>query len=359
MLLQLIQRLDRERFSLYVVSLTGNGDIGQRILDLGVPVLALGMNRSFTSLSAFINLIRYLRKTKPDLVHTWMYHADLIGGIAAKITFVPVIIWGIRSADFLHSKTRFFTRVTFLICAKLSSWLPDIVIYNSQKGANYHKTIGYREKYSLVIPNGVDVEKFHPSNLARVKIRSDLGLSTQSILIGIIGRYDLLKNHAGFIDAVTFFNRSSMDVHFLMVGNGLDSSNTAITTKLKNNKIETYCHLLGPRQDIPEIMAALDLLSLTSTSEAFPNVLIEAMACGVPCVATDVGDAALILEKDGWIIPLNDMKALANTWEAFLSMGNEQISYYKLRARERTKKYYEITHVLKQYEDVYKKSIIF
>jgi glycosyltransferase involved in cell wall biosynthesis len=106
-------------------------------------------------------------------------------------------------------------------------------------------------------------------------------------------------------------------------------------------------------------MAALDLLSLTSTSEAFPNVLIEAMACGVPCVATDVGDAALILEKDGWIIPLNDMKALANTWEAFLSMGNEQISYYKLRARERTKKYYEITHVLKQYEDVYKKSIIF
>jgi glycosyltransferase involved in cell wall biosynthesis len=336
--------------------LTGKGEVGSRISDLGIPLMALDMHRNITSLSTFLKLIQYLREIKPDLVHTWMYHADLIGGIAAKISKVPTIVWGVRSADFLHSKTRFLTRLTLLICAKLSSWLPNVVIYNSHKGVSYHKAMGYQEKYSVVISNGVDIDKFHPNNLARLKIRKDLGLSTQSVLIGIIGRYDLLKNHNGFIDAVTFFNRSAMNVHFLMVGNGLDSSNTAITRKLKNNKIETYCHLLGHRQDIPEIMAALDLLSLTSTSEAFPNVLIEAMACGVPCVATDVGDATLILEGSGWIIPINDMRALANTWEAFLSMSNEQIKYYRLRARERIKKYYEINHVLRQYEDVYKKS---
>ena len=146
MLLKLLERLDRTKFSPQVISLTDIGVIGSRIADLDVPVEPLGMGRSIPDPIRFVRLVRRLWQIRPDVVHTWMYHADLLGGLAARLAGVPSVVWGVRSADFLCTDTSLSTKIVLFWCAKLSSWLPDCVLYNSQKGWAYHKELGYREQ---------------------------------------------------------------------------------------------------------------------------------------------------------------------------------------------------------------------
>lgn len=354
MLLRLLERIDRKTFSPYVISLTSKGVIGERIAALGIPVESLGMRQGRADPIRFMKLVWRLWQINPDVVHTWMYHADLLGGLAAKMARVPAVVWCVRSSDFLHTDTGWSTRLVLSLCARISSWLPDVVLYNSQKGVAFHKALGYKEQHFIVVPNGIDLEKFRPDEQARLDVRKELGISSKTPLIGLIGRYDPLKNHAGFIQAAIFLHRIMPAVHFLMVGTDIDCSNKTLKTIIEDGNLSDYCHLLGPRSDIPRITAALDLATLASWSEAFPNVLIEAMACGVPCVSTDAGDASLILGEDGWIVPVGDMEGLAARWSGFLRLDAVQRGRYAERARRRVLDKFEIGVVVRRYEEVYR-----
>jgi glycosyltransferase involved in cell wall biosynthesis len=353
MLLRLLERIDRTTFSPHVISLTSIGEIGPRIAALGIPVEVLGMRPGRPDPIRFLRLVRRLWQIKPDVAHTWMYHADLLGGLAAKMAMVPAVVWCVRSSDFLHADTGWSTRLVLSLCARLSSWLPNVVLYNSQRGAAFHKARGYTAPHSIVVPNGIDLEKFRPDEQARLDVRRELGVSSTTPLIGLIGRYDPLKNHEGFIQAAIRLHRSMPDVHFLMAGKDVDWSNQALKMLLEDNNLADYCHLLGPRSDIPRITAALDLATLASRSEAFPNVLIEAMACGVPCVSTDAGDAALILGEDGWIVPVGDMVGLAAQWSAFLRLRDDERRFYAEKVRRRVIDLFEIGVVVRRYEAIY------
>jgi len=354
MLLRLLQRIDRTTFSPHVISLTDFGEIGPRIAALGIPVEALGMCPGRPDPIRFIRLVWRLWQIKPDVVHTWMYHADLLGGLAAKMAMVPAVVWCVRSSDFLHADTGWSIRLVLSLCARISSWLPDVVLYNSQKGAAFHKALGYKEPRCIVVPNGIDLEKFRPDEQARFDVRKELEVSSTTPLIGLIGRYDLLKNHAGFIQAAIRLHRTMPDVHFLMAGKDIDWSNQTLKMMIEDGNLIGYFHLLGPRSDIPRITAALDLATLASWSEAFPNVLIEAMACSVPCVSTDAGDAALILGEDGWIVPVGDMVGLAAQWSGFLRLDEVERRRYAERARLRVMDKFEIGVVVRRYEEVYR-----
>lgn len=354
MLLRLLERIDRTKFSPHVISLTDIGEIGPRIAALGIPVEALGMRRGRLDIICFFRLVWRLWKIKPDVVHTWMYHADLLGGLAAKLAKVPTVIWGVRSADFLQADTGRSTRAVLFLCARFSAWLPDVVLYNSQKGADFHKTLRYKESHYIVVPNGIDLEKFRPDEQARFDVRKELGVSSTTPLVGLIGRYDPLKNHEGFIRAAICLHRIMPEVHFLMAGKDVDWSNQVLKAMIEDGKLADYFHLLGSRSDIPRITAALDLASLVSWSEAFPNVLIESMACGVPCVSTDAGDAALILGEDGWIVPVGDMVGLSARWSAFLRLRDDERRIYAERARCRVMEKFEIGVVVRRYEAVYR-----
>lgn len=354
MLLRLIERIDRAVFSFQVISLTSLGEIGPKIMSMGVPVEALDMRPGWRSLLGFFRLVRRLRQIKPDLVHTWMYHADFLGGLAAKLAMVPGVVWCVRSSDFLHSGTRWSTRLILALCARVSSWMPSLVLYNSQKGADYHKKLRYRESYSLVIPNGIDIDQFKPDAQARLDVRRELGIPSSTSLIGLIGRYDALKNHSGFIQAAMQLHQMMPEVHFLMAGKNVDEANQELKGVIEKSGLTNYCHLLGARDDIPRVTAALDLATLASWSEAFPNVLIEAMACGVPCVSTDAGDAALILAGNGWVVPLGDMKALADQWMIFLRLNADEKRRYAERVRCHARVKFDIDVVARCYEDVYR-----
>lgn len=353
MLLKLLERIDRRRYVPMVVSLTTLGEIGPRIAALGIPVQALGMAPAFPSPIRLLRLIRLIRRIRPDIIHTWMYHADLLGGLAARLAGVKAVAWCIRNSNLDRDKTSFTTRAVVGACAPLSKWLPSKILTCSENARDVHVACGYAAKKMVLVPNGFDLTRFKPDEQARKKIRAELGLDEATPLVGLIGRFDPQKNHAGFIEAAGLLHRQMPQVHFVLAGKGVDQDNPALKLTMNSAGVAANIHLLGLRSDIPALMAALDVLASSSYGEAFPNVLGEAMACGVPCVVTDVGDSAFIIGDTGIVVASGDMVGLAAGLEDLLALLPQERAALGERARARVAEYFEIGAVVRRYEDFY------
>lgn len=354
MLLKLLERIDRNRFSCHVFSLTGLGEIGPRIQSLGLPVEALGMKASMPNPLALTKLARRLEETNTDLVHTWMYHADLLGALAARWAGVRTIAWCIRNSDLNRAKSKLSTRFVVRINALLSSWLPTSVLCCAQVALDVHVALGYAAQKMEVIPNGFDLSRFRLDPEARLSVRNELHLPADTPLIGVVGRFDPQKNHTGFIAAAGLLMRSRPDAHFVLVGAGLDSRNEELVAAARQAGVADAIHWMGQRDDVPRLMAALDVLVSSSTyGEAFPNVLGEAMACGVPCAVTDVGDSAAIVGNTGRVVAARDDQALAAAMGELLALDPAQRLTLGERARARVAEHYEIGQVVRRYEAYY------
>jgi len=353
MLLKLLEQIDKSKFLPHVISLTDIGEIGHRIAALDIAVEALGMRRGVPDPICYLRLLRRLRRIKPDIMHSWMYHANLVGGSAARLTGIPVVIWSVYSSNLLPANASLLTKLTVYLCARFSSWLPDCVQYDSHKGKSYHEKIGYKEHFSLVIPNGVDLNEFLPNKRTRLEVRQEIGISPYVPLIGLVARFDPIKNHEGFIKAASYLHKQMPEAHFLMVGQSVDWSNKTLKKLIEASNLSDVFHLLGHRSDIPRITAALDLACLTSWSESFGIVLIEAMACGVPCISTDCGEQALILGNTDWIVPLGDMEGLAVKCMAFFNLTENERRLMGEAARNRVMEKFELGAVVKRYESMY------
>jgi glycosyltransferase involved in cell wall biosynthesis len=216
-----------------------------------------------------------------------------------------------------------------------------------------HGTLGYKTEKMSVIPNGFDLNRFKPDNKARQRIRTELGISEDTPLIGLIGRFDPQKNHVGFFTSARLLCKRFPQIHFLLAGSNVDYQNKILQEAMAQNHVSANTHLLGLRADIPEIMAALDILASTSYGEAFPNVLGEAMASGVPCAVTDVGDSAFIVGDTGKVVAVGDMPGLADAIASLLALPPAERTLLGERARNRVAKRFEIGHVVRQYEDFY------
>jgi glycosyltransferase involved in cell wall biosynthesis len=352
MLFKLLQHIDRSSFEVSVISLTTEGEFGQRIEALGIPVYTLGMKPSAPSLFKFLQLVRYLRALKPDIVHTWMYHADLMGGLAAQLAGIRVIVWGLRNCNLSPERTKRSTILVMKICAKFSAWLPLSIVSCSERAASVHVDAGYCPDKMVVIPNGFDLSRFAPDAQARTMLRYELDVKPDVLLVGLIARDDPQKNHAGFIDAAARVARELPDVHFVLAGTDIDTSNLFLTQIIAESGLGERFHLLGRRDDIPHLMAALDVLASSSWGEAFPNVLGEAMACGVPCVVTDAGDSAEIVGDTGRVVATGDMAGLARQIVELLSQRDLRVALGYC-ARNRVRNLYEISDVARRYEFFY------
>ncbi len=356
MLLKVLEHLDA-RFSLHVISLTSLGEIGPRIQALGIPVEALGMRPGRANLLAFFRLVRRLRALKPEVVHTWMYHADLLGGLAARLAGVGAIGWCVRHSNFDRDKTKLLTRVVVGACARVSSWIPDRILCCSEVARQIHVECGYAADKMVVVPNGFDLALFQSDPQARTAVRSELGVGADIPLIGLIGRFDPQKNHAGFIQAAGLLHRRLPTVRFVLAGKGIDEGNDELVRAMEAAGVGNVMHLLGLRSDMPRLMAALDVLASSSDGEAFPNVLGEAMACGVPCAVTDVGDSAYIVGNTGRVVPSGDMAGLASAMESLLILSSDDRRALGEQARSRVAEYFEIGLVVKRYEVFYEELV--
>ena len=352
MLYRLLCVMDRSRFCNSVISLGGDGTIAQRIRAAGIPVRVLDI-RLRQAVTGTVRLARELRRERPHVIQTWMYHADLLGGLASmSLPGVPVV-WNIRCGGLDPSIDKKSTIWISRLCTGLSRFLPARIVSCSQSGSNVHVAAGYACKKMQVIPNGFDTESYRPDRASLLAVREELGLEAGAIVIGAVGRFDRAKDHATLFQAAARICRVQPKVHFVICGENLTRANSGLTSLLEAAGIGRRCHLLGRREDIPRIMAALDVFVSSSAVEGFPNAIGEAMACGVPCVATDAGDSRQLIEDTGLIVPVRDAEALAANVLKLIEVGAEGRMALGALARRRIRDRFGIAQVVRQYEELY------
>lgn len=353
-LYRLLERIDPTRFESQVVSLTKDGPVGKKIRALGVPVSVLGMPRGVPDPVRWWRFSRWLRREAPHALQTWMYHADLIGGIAARLAGRIPVSWGLRQSNLVPGSSRRTTIWTAKACARLSRGLPTRIVCCSEATRAVHTELGYDATKLVVIDNGYDTQALQPDPAARASARAELGISEETPLVGLVARRDPQKNHAGFFDAARKLGARLPEAHFVLCGEGMEISSPTVARWVDTAGLGTRCHLLGRRDDIGRWNAALDVATCCSTyGEGFPNVVAEAMACGTPCVVTDVGDAARIVDTLGKVVPPGDAEALASAWYDLLTRPTEDRQELSRAVRQRIVENFSIESTVAKYEKLY------
>ncbi len=346
---------DRAGFEPRVLSLSEDQPVGDRIRALGIPVDTLGMHAGRIVPADFARLTRYLRQTKPDLIQTWMYHADFLGSLAAPFAGNLPVVWGLHLTVNDMQSVKRGTRLVIRANALLSHWSPVRIVCCAENTRRSHVDIGYAAAKMMVIPNGFDLAKFQPDGSARTSVRAELGLSPETKLIGMAARFHPQKDHANFVAAAKRLHATMPEVHFVLWGKDMNWDNADLSGWIDAAGLRDRFHLLDLRLDAPRLTAALDVATLSSArGEAFPMVIGEAMACAVPCAVTDVGDAKSMVAETGRTVPPSDADALAHAWQELLEMSNEEQSRLGAHARQRVMEQYDIRKTSGQYADLYR-----
>ncbi len=352
MLLKLVSRMDRGRFENSVVSLTGGGALKPRFESAGIRVHELSMENGWRTVSSVSRLLTLLRRSRPAILQGWMYHANLVSLVVGGILGIPIVAWNIRCS---RMETRHYSAVSGAMFRGLGflARYPDLVIFNSKAGEIDHRMQNYRPRRWTVIGNGFDSEEFKPEPSSRAALRQSLGLASDACLVGMVARFDPMKDYGNLLRAARRVVLDRPYPHFVLVGENVDWANEILGAEIRSLQLERHVHLLGLRQDIPFLLQALDLLVLSSVGEGFPNVVGEAMMSGIPCVATDVGDCRDLLGDCGRVVPCRDPEALS---EAILSIlcltPGERLDLGK-RARDRITEDYSIQRIVQEYEVTY------
>lgn len=307
----------------HVVSLMDAGKYGPLLENVGVSVTCLNMPRGRATFTGLSKLWRLIRKERPDVVQTWMYHADLLGGVIARLAGSPNVNWGIHNTTLSPGESTTTTILVAKLCARLSRFVPRHIVCCAERARTVHVALGYNHDRMRVIPNGYDLAVFRPDEPAGDALRATLAIELDEPLLGFVARYDAQKDHANLLQSLALLKARGLQPKCLLVGTGMESDNQPLIAMVSELGLTGQIRLLGRRDDIPAVMNALDLHVMSSAfGEAFPNVLAEAMACGTPCISTDVGDAAAIVGETGWIVPPRDPEALAGAIAEALALRN-------------------------------------
>lgn len=313
-----------------VVALGPEDKYAPMLREAGVSTHCLGLARGRLTPGAIVRLYRLLRRYKPDVVQTWMYHANLVGGLAARLAGCSNVVWGLHHTTLVPGTTGKSTRIVNRLCAWLSVSIPSHIVACADSARRVHEGYGYEASKFVVVPNGYETGKFLPDATAGTAIRRELGIDQDAPVIGLVGRWHPDKDHPTLLAAFARVLERFSGARFVLAGTGCTPDNSALVALIRDHGLEGAAHLLGRRNDIPAVMNALDIHVLSSRSEAFPNVVAEAMACGTPCVVTDVGDASLIVGDTGWVVPPRNPEQLAG---AIVEALRERSDVEKWKAR--------------------------
>jgi glycosyltransferase involved in cell wall biosynthesis len=350
---RLLEHLSRDGIEFHVISIQEGGRFAAEIAQMGIPVSSLGVKGDLAFPGAVARLARRLRASRPDIIHAWLYHSNLIAGLASPIGGHGALLWSIRHGHLDPDMDRRSTIWAARAGAWLSNWLPDRVICNSENTRRFHIQFGYNQHKMRVIANGFDVERFKPDSQARQDVRRSFGLDLEARLVGHFGRFHRQKGQHLFLEAASIVGDRFNDVRFLMGGRGVDDQNTELVGWIEKLGLQGKVRLLGLRDDMPEIFNALDLLAMTSLVESFPNVVGEAMACGVPCVVTEVGAAPELVADAGIVVSASDPEAIAKGINGLLVMSKTDRVDLGARARERIMQHFPIDGFLNAHRQVY------
>ncbi|HCA26945.1 MAG TPA: group 1 glycosyl transferase [Betaproteobacteria bacterium] len=323
-----------------ITALTPGGANAVKLEAAGLRVLNLGMRRGFPNPLPIISLARIIRRERPEVIQSWMYHADLVTLLALMISGrrrSTRLFWGIRCSDMDFSRYGLRLRLVVRACAWLSRW-PDGVISNSEAGREVHKRLGYRPKRFEVVDNGIDPARFALPRGARAEVRRTLGIPARATVIVMVARVDPMKDYDLFLAAL----RQLPGVQALAIGAGTEALPEV-----------AGLHRLGRRDDVPNLLAAADILvSSSAFGEGFSNAIAEGMAAGLPIVATDVGDARRIVGGAGKIIPPGDCEALAGAIRA-LTASRPELRRLGAAGRQRVAEMFSVKRTVAAFERIY------
>lgn len=352
MLLHLLSGLDREQFDPLVISLMDRGKVGDAIETLGVPVKTVDMKQGRPTLGAACKLMQLIRAAQPDLIQGWMYHSNLAAQLASGFVRRPVC-WCIHNSFESFAAEKPLTRLTIRLSARMSR-LAAKIVFVSHASRVQHEQLGFAADRSCVIPNGIDLALFQPSDEARRAIREELGLRPDALLVGLMARYHPQKDHANFLRAAGLLARARNNVHFILAGEGVHAGNETLRELASVPELDGRIHMIGSRDDMPRLTAALDIASLSSAyGEALSLAMIEAMSSAVPCVVTDVGDNPRLVAETGEIVPPRDPVALAQGWTQLIDAGEERRRELGQSARRRVEEHYSLRSCVRRYQELY------
>jgi glycosyltransferase involved in cell wall biosynthesis len=351
-LASLVSLMDRKRFANTVVIMRDVPGLQAQIVAPGVPVYSLHMKKGRPDLMSTVRLARILRSTRPDVLQTWMYHADLLGLLAGKLTKVPSIIWNIRRTFADMKDHKGVSALVLRALVRLSS-APDAVLTNSLAGRESHEALGYKARRWVLIRNGTDTERFRPDSAARLELRRELNLASDTELVGLVARFVPVKGHDNFIAAASRLALSRPTVHFVLVGRDVYPHNQKLIGLVRSSGIAERIHLLGERAEVNRVTAGLDVACSASNSEGCSNTINEALASGVLCVATDVGDSGYLIGAAGQVVAPGDPEAFATACARILELGTDRRNEIGLRARRRVLQQFSMRSTINCYESLY------
>ena len=340
-----------------VISLMSGGKYFSLLRKIRIKVYSLDMK--FYSILRFFYLIRLLRILKPDVIQTWLVHGDFIGGIAARLAGIKNVVWTILYSKLDISIEKKRTILLIKILAKLSYIIPKLILVISKASKKNCQNLGYHKKKIRLIFSGFDLSYFKINKNQKLYFRKKNKIKKRTPLIGIVARYHPVKDHKNLLNALSIIRLKNRDFCCIFIGSNMNKKNKILSNDIKKLQLEKHVKLLGPKNNIPQIMNELDVNILCSKSEGFPSVIVEAMACGTPCVVTNVGDSALIVGKTGWIVPSKNSIKLASAIEKALSeIGKNNWRKRCNQARLRVKNNFEINKMIKSYNLMWSKIYI-
>lgn len=350
----------KENFEHVVISLTDLGVIGPELQSKGIEVYSLGMKNALSTPMTLLRLRSLLKVIKPSVVQTWMYHANFLGGIAAKSIGIKNIVWGIRTTDVSQGKSN-TTVYLSKVCAKLSYTVPDYIICVANVSREHHINLGYDRSKMIVIPNGFNLDTLLINEAHRSEIREEIDLSANDIIIGSIGRFNPVKNQKLFVETASVLLKKFPKLKFIIVGKDNSGDNIKLMSWINTFDLSDSFRLLGARDDIAKCLNAIDIFCLHSKTEGFPNVLGEAMAMGLPCVSNNVGDAAYIMGDLGTLVLQDNADELAKSIEYIINTKLEhadKLNQLKLQSRQYIQENFSMDRVYKKYIQVWDSEIV-
>jgi asparagine synthase (glutamine-hydrolysing) len=356
MLSKLAPSMDCKRVTNVVVSMLEAGPQSVPLQAAGVPVFTLEMQRGVPNPGGALRFARHVRDFRPDVLQTWMPHADLLGTLVGSGCRVPNILWNIRCT--IDDPATSGTSSTARRVLRRLSTIPRLAIANSSRGKEEHERAGYRCREWRIIPNGFDVDAYRPRPELRRRMRAELGIPQDALVVGLVARFHPMKDHATFCRAAGIAASRLPNLRYLLVGSSVTRDNEVLRTHVERCQIADRVTLLGERRDMVDLYQCMDVATLSSAyGEGFPNVLGEAMACGVPCVTTDVGDAAEIVADTGITVPVGDAEALARAWQVTLLKDRNERQAGSQAARNRVVAKYALRRIAEIYTDVYEEVV--
>jgi glycosyltransferase involved in cell wall biosynthesis len=319
-LVSMVKALDKDRFDVTVISFYSGGYFEKELEDSKIRLICLRKRARWDLLRFLWRLVGELKRLDPDILHSYLVEPNLLTVFLKPLFRSTKVVWAIGASNMDLKRYDWFVQLNFRL-QRLASRYADLIISNSEAGRAYHAALGFPTQKFIVIPNGTDIDYFRPDPESRNRVRASWGIPDGAILIGVVARLDPMKDHPTFLKAASILYRRDSDLRFVCVGTGPPDYLASLRQLARDYGIADRVVWAGACDDMPAVYNSLDIACSSSAfGEGLPNVVCEAMACGLPCVVTDVGDSAWLVGETGIVVPPNDPQALAQGLAECLNM---------------------------------------